>query len=232
MTPMTSFLLGSLMLTSSVAAQRTWIVDQFGPGDFKDLPEAFEAASPADNLIVKPGFYRGASTNKGIRVYSIGAFVPSGVIEVYDLPRDETFVIDSFSSAPTGTQLLFRNCRGTIYVGPFEQSYTVNPHPTPSRVTIESCDNVVFHHCWLHDVRIKSSTVLFSDCVIRGMAIPWPVGDTATPALTVGNSHVTMIHPNLDGALGQHTATSTPPPPPGVEMRGGTLILAGEGPCA
>ena len=51
LSPVVSCLL--LGLAGSAAAQRTWIVDQFGTGDFLDVPPAVAAAAPGDSILVR-----------------------------------------------------------------------------------------------------------------------------------------------------------------------------------
>jgi hypothetical protein len=42
-----------LLATGTLAAQRTWVVDQFGSGDFLDIPPAVAAAATRDIVLVR-----------------------------------------------------------------------------------------------------------------------------------------------------------------------------------
>lgn len=70
----TTLALGALLaLLAPLAAQRSWIVDAYGRGDFRDLPQAVAAASPRDTLLVRPGDYSAFTAPKALRIVGVGA---------------------------------------------------------------------------------------------------------------------------------------------------------------
>ena len=58
-----------LFCTAPLLAQTTYIIDQNrGPGwNFLGIQGAVDAASPGDVLLIRPGRYRGATIDKGMR---------------------------------------------------------------------------------------------------------------------------------------------------------------------
>ena len=71
-------LVAALGLGTSVAAQRTWIVDAGnGAGaDFTDLPPAFAAVADGDRVLVRSGSYTAGRLDKAVRlVADAGAVV-------------------------------------------------------------------------------------------------------------------------------------------------------------
>jgi len=96
------FSLAALLLTVSVAAQRTWIVDsRGGPGvDFTDLPPAVAAASAGDTVLVRANGgvqYESTRVEKGITIRGVdGASRLRDGMLITNVPGGETIVLDNF----------------------------------------------------------------------------------------------------------------------------------------
>src|SRR5690606_6687482 len=88
-----------LLLTAStllcpLPAQRSWIVDPRGGGDFPDLAPAVAASSPGDTLILRYGPFNGTVIDKGIRIVTDmwGSPGVRGRVTVRAIPPSETCV--------------------------------------------------------------------------------------------------------------------------------------------
>ena len=109
------FLVSLLLLCplgASLSAQRTWIVDTRGGGDFKKVQAAFDAANDGDTVLIRPGHYVGASTKKGLKVFGVG--VP-GIddLTVSDLRASTSFAMKSIFVAGV---LSLSNNKGRIHL--------------------------------------------------------------------------------------------------------------------
>ena len=95
--PVVAFLL--LGLAGSAVAQRTWIVDQFGTGDFLDVPPAVAAASPGDSILVRGvGPYDFSVTiDKALALMGqVHARFARGTLVIRNLPAGHTVTVKNF----------------------------------------------------------------------------------------------------------------------------------------
>ncbi|MHC5065123.1 MAG: hypothetical protein ACYTG5_14245, partial [Planctomycetota bacterium] len=65
---MSVVVLAALILSASLPAQRAWIVDPGGEGDFTDVQAAIDAASSGDIIRIGYGRYPAVSIDKGLRL--------------------------------------------------------------------------------------------------------------------------------------------------------------------
>jgi len=124
-------LLGVLVLISSLSAQRTWIVDPSGNGDFRDLPPALIAASDGDVIVLRavpvgyyplPG-YTTATTNKGVTILGEAgarfATSPTNTspFTVTGLPAGKAFVLAGVTfSNPLPYAIALNGCVGAVHI--------------------------------------------------------------------------------------------------------------------
>jgi len=96
------FLAFASILLGSLPAQRTWIVDPRGGGDFLDLAPAVAAASAGDTLILRAAPIRGTVVNKGLRIVSdlaTGSGV-RGLLTIRDIPLSQSVILTSVQGMP------------------------------------------------------------------------------------------------------------------------------------
>ena len=86
-----------VVVAAALPAQRTWIVDRDGGGDFSDLPAAVAVATHDDVLVVRAGTYSPFATDQGIAVLGQGSVRIAGrvfngaMVDVRGLPGGRTF---------------------------------------------------------------------------------------------------------------------------------------------
>ena len=198
-----------LLAASSVAAQRTWIVDAGGGGDFKTLAAAFAGAKDGDTLRVKPGRYFGAQTSKGLRVLGehgtmlvLTTFGNAPPIRVTQLSASSTFVLRGFQSfahnAWQSTAFVATQCKGSIVI---EDCALGNPMPGR---------------------RKESAMMVFESC--RAVSLS---GVTASPGLQANASQLSVEYCRLVGADSYRLPfqSSAIPATPGVVTKACTLVV-------
>lgn len=141
-----------LALAGPAPAQRTWIVDAKGGGDFTDIQPAFDRASAGDTILVRAGSYEPARTSKGLRVLGeTGAFIAKyppqpDLLVVHDLRADETFVmkgllLETINAGSRSAMKLVGN-KGRVHL----EGLTLRGIPYSNRgspaLSIESCAQV------------------------------------------------------------------------------------------
>ncbi len=161
-------LLAALLLPLGVVAQATLIVDAAGGGDYTDIQDAVDAASPGDLIRVRHGEYQGATITKGVRLVGdpVVLFGPrvriASPIEVTGIPANQAFVASLISSRRAdGFDLRVRDCQGTVHL---DRMFIVP--------VISNCAYVTIYH-----------SGGFGDSLLR----------PGTPALTVEDSYVSMV---------------------------------------
>lgn len=119
--PVGPFLL--LGLACSVAAQRTWIVDQFGTGDFLDVPPAVAAASPGDSILVRGvGPYDFSVTiDKALALMGqVHARFARGTLVIANLPAGHTVTVKNFGHFEgDALRCEVRDCAGHVVLQQF-----------------------------------------------------------------------------------------------------------------
>ena len=207
-----SLLAGSLLVASSVAlpAQRTWIVDDDGgPGvDFTDVPPAVRAAADGDTVVVRAGNYSATRIDKGISVRS--ELFPPRVpeIEIADLRSDQTAVVRGV----WGNAIAMRNNAGIVHLQSSVFAF--------QRSTIDNCRLITADNCQLAQLTCRGSTVVLTTCVVEAL-------EAGEPGLRSINSTAHVIATRATG--GEDTCgAAASPPGPGIDLRGGRLILTGD----
>lgn len=108
----TASVLSFLVLALPASAGTTWIVDDDGPADFADLPQAVAGVAPGDTLIVLAGTYSNFELSKPLSILGLpGAQVGGG--KVLDLAPGVVVTLSGLSFATNGL-LRVENCAGTV----------------------------------------------------------------------------------------------------------------------
>ena len=104
----------TVALSLEAQAQRTWIVDYKGGGDYKKIQDAINAASDGDTIFVKLGGYGPCSTSKALHFRgeeskTFPSFSKS--IKVSNLRKGQTVTFQSFMT----TELSLANNAGHVH---------------------------------------------------------------------------------------------------------------------
>lgn len=224
----------ALALSSSLLAQRTWIVDaQNGAGtDFPDMPAAIAAAAPGDLVLARPGTYSGFTTNKGLRVVAparatLLQTVVGNCLVVSGLPAGQTFSIAGFD-APRRTYFSadFSNNQGRVAITDLRSLETCGCgplHQNPAAIKLTDCaavslDGVVnYGGPALHVIR---SNVVLTRCSFGSVQPFDPMGD----CLWLDGGTVDALDCTFDARAASDVMAM---PQPCVRMTAGTLRLRG-----
>ncbi|MCA8952726.1 MAG: hypothetical protein KDE27_24665 [Planctomycetes bacterium] len=205
------------LLSVSLSAQATWIVDSQGGGNFSDLAVAIAAASPNDTLLIRNGPYPGQfALDKAIHL-------------VGDAPQ--TPWIGRLSvSTPSGIDLSsFRNLAIDYVYGGTPMIYE---GVAVGAVHVLNGASASFHHCTLgrgatpstamqisQALLVEGGNVVLNDCVVRGNFgySQWPLC-TLLPgyAIHVSYGSVTIADSAVHGADSNPVAACPGFSPPGV----------------
>ena len=166
----------TLLASSLLLGGQTWTVDDDGPADFSDLPEAIAAVSPGDILLVEPGNYSSATLDKELtilgrpgasrpdlrelKVESVGGFTLAGLelngLVVRDVSGrgriDDCFVHDSGFDVGEYGVFKVEDCDEILI----------------SRCEIQGIDDDGFTTFGSNGLEIFRSAVEMVDCEIRG----------------------------------------------------------------
>ncbi len=220
------------LAVATIAAQRTWIVDeQFGPGaDVRDIRLAVIIAADGDKILVRPGRYSGSNiVAKGLTIVGLaGAEVRPSLGEagfaVIDLTALQRVSIRGFhiEQRLTGGDagLYLRDNRGPVHM----ESITVGQVMYPG-VQIESSDAVS-----LLDVHIAGglpNALLLSSAIALTRCSTSPAPDTQLPGMEAGGCTLTFVECSLRGA--NATASSLLAPGIGLWLDGCTTVIGNGG---
>ena len=85
------------LLSATASAQRTWVVDLNGSGNFTSLQAAANASSPGDTIIVRSGVYaepNATTITKGVTILCdpgvLWAWFNAPAIYIENIPADQT----------------------------------------------------------------------------------------------------------------------------------------------
>ncbi len=189
-----SLLLGLLVFVSPLAAQRSFIVDAAGGGDFTEIQPAVDLAIRGDIILVRHGEYSGATVSLGIRLLGDprGAG-PDDIVRITDkvqvlnMQAGNSFVITDmeFDVDAPGDNFVAENCTGNVYLG-----------FVYSKVRVANCIYVNFDRVAAVQVDIKDSTAVHSRGSIHG---------EDGIALTASNSEVTLVDTEVIRGVSQST---------------------------
>lgn len=215
--------LGILCVSAApVAAQRTWIVDWYGSGDFTDLPPAVAAAAPGDTIVVAnpdTNQYTTPVISKGITLMQSYNYFTVVDVRVRNLPAGERFALVGWGGV---FNLDFAHCDGQVVLDrvdmfrPFDRSRR--------SLVIDDCDHVTINASGVYDVQIADSRVVFGRSGMFGFASF--DGTVATAGVTMTNSVVSIADCFVQGET-YLASNSAPSPRSGIEMQGGRLVVTG-----
>ena len=233
-------LLSALALLTCVARADTILVDAAnGPGtDYTDLPQAVQAASHGDLILMRAGDYSSVTTAKGLRILGLESGVAiSGPFVLQNLHSSRKFVMTRVEL----TEVEFRNCAGHVALSHVEAYYRLRA------VTVEDCADVRLSDLFVvgregqgQAVLINKSDVELVDCTIRGWTGPhgdWDyVGASGETGVLIGDaSRVRISLCEIDGGTGTDVWTEFWLSSPGngmpaVHVRGGSEVwITGDG---
>ncbi len=221
------------------SAQRTWIVDAAGAGDFTTVSGAVLASGRGDTLLVRPGSYSSTSTiSHGLTVVADpGAQLGAGFI-VSGLPAGDAV---SLVGGLVTSSVRLRNCDGRVHL----ESVAVTAAGSPGvALDIDDCANVTIDASSFTilqspfmvvsmdaAVRVDASTVLLTGVSARGedAYIGGFSGATAAaPGIRASNSTLRLTNPDLRGGDAFTLYSTTLPAAAGLQVTGCDVTVAGD----
>ncbi len=216
-----------LALSSPLAAQATWTVDDDGPADFATLQAAVDAAADGDTILVRAGLYPGAVIDgKGLVIQGEGpaillmAFAQLPTLEIRNVGAQQSVCVrglelDAVGQAETTTAVI-QGCAGAVLL----EDCTVNGTGTP--LSVGSSASVTLSRCELVPPPTFASLVPF---LFLGF-VPYPglIASSSTVFL-----YGTLVQGSA-GAASQSIAFTVVPPgtsAPAVVLDGSTLLAVG-----
>lgn len=228
----------ALLLSATLAAQTTWIVDaQNGPGThFTDLQSAVTASSIGDTVLVRwvdplvmP--YAGAVISHGLTIVGTGGQPGlSGALRVELLPAGQHVVVRDFVLAPflpgptsPNCHLLIRANAGSVHLYNVDRAGTSSPFSTLNQWLVDDCGLVTLTECQFATVgALGSLRIEDTDLITMHSCLLAPDGQSSTlPTLRLDDSELVLVDSSLTGPSGPFTSG------PAVAMCGSKLRLAG-----
>jgi len=219
-----------LALALAPSAQSLYVVDRSGAGDFLQIQEAVDAASPGDVIVVNPGVYDPITVSKGVTIlaptfgpivmhpFATGPSMPPPV-RVVGLPAGESFVLsgglqvfNSLVEVPYALEVV--DCDGPVWI----QDVFVDSYGAPA-LRVASSRSVV-----LVDGLYQTNLM---PAAPDGSPLPGPgatVEDLArvfVHGAAFHGSHGTLIRPELPDPTAPSTGGA------GLLVRGATVELHG-----
>ena len=230
-------LISALTLSSTLAAQKTWIVDQArGSGyDFVTIQQAVNAAKPGDTVLVRTGSYQGFDISKGLRIVGEGRVLVtprsrfSYAIWARRVPAGQ--VLSCAKLVTTGavwfqaiTQIQVQDCAGLVTLehmrttGASTAFSTIGSHA----INATNCKAVTLNHCIVgFGLRAVDSRVAANNTIFRRYdSISNP---NLKPTIDLVGAQADLAHCIAVGetSSGQSTAT------PAVVATRSSLVLRG-----
>ena len=218
-------------LGAELSAQRTWVVDRRGGGDFTGLQAAFLAARDGDTVLIRSGFYGRASTKKALTL--LGDGVPPRVLAltVTDLPASKSFAMKSLDV--TDRFSLWNN-KGRVHL---ERVSVPGAPSSPTRalgLDVRNCAHVTINAgLFVHRspaILVDRSTVQLVNSTVIGQSAY--VGATqrqaSAPALRIESGRVQLAAALIVGGAGGFDSRGSLAPSEGVSFSGGTLSIDGD----
>lgn len=208
-------------------AQRTWVVNSDGSGDFTDIPPAVAAASAGDTVYVSSaalGSYSSATISKGIALVADRFLNPYGIaLDVRDIPPGEIFSLTDWGG---DTQLSFVDCQGRIILDNVATLLSGLRYHLAHRTLIRNCADVAMTTCALTAVEVESSRVFLQRSGVYAKYVG-TASQPLFPPLTMTESEVIFTNSWAVSSVGT-PQLGNPTPVPGIEMSGGLLALVGD----
>jgi hypothetical protein len=208
--------LSTLFVLGVVSAQTTWIVDAGGNGNFRDLPPAVAAAQAGDVLVVRAGLYNSFTVGKGLRIVGDPGVMVNGqsIANIVGVPAGETCLVRGLANGAFAEKaFLVQDCLGHVHL---------------EGMVVRRMDVLRSRQVTLHGLRLdgapallaEDSTVHVVQCTLAAALSVL----TPTHALVVVRSVVTFAHGTATGGTNYSGVGAGS----GVELRSGTLVLAGD----
>jgi hypothetical protein len=171
----------------------TWVVDDDGPANFRDLRTAVDAARDGDTLVLRPGRYEAVSiVRKGLRIVGAG---PSAVtiertkgdgpfFEARELTARQNLVLAGVRGVGRGATITIERCGGLVLLADL---VVENAHPTLAGggPSLNDCANAVLARVAVLPGAPSTSGTGFGMSLSRGtysLSQVVAVGPTGAPA--------------------------------------------------
>jgi hypothetical protein len=221
------------LTAAPLAAQRTWVVDAAGGGDFRTVSAAFAAAASGDTVVVRRGNYpEDARTTKGLTVLGEGDPVLDG-FGVYNLPASQTFVASGLTvHASRGLGVYVESCLGHVHLDRIVGDLTAQWLASPPALVIRSSALVSVarsRFAGYAGASVATSTVYFTETDLLGSEghVSHALNRPAQPGLSAGGV-VVLAGGTCVGGKGTIQITTPNPPAPGIHVRSnGELFVTG-----
>ncbi len=216
------------LVSSSIAlpAQRTWIVDPGGKGDYKRISDAVTAAKNGDRILVRPGKYAERPTIlKSLTLLGTKATVDGFLVR--GLTKRQPVVLSGFAVS-TGKSFSLENSRGHVALsGCSAKSFPFEPTRSVALI-INNCHHVTVHSCSFvgTGVRITGSEVSIAQSTISGVEGAWTFLGVrnAEPGIRVTASHVVLGNTTVTGG-GTGAFFKDPEPEVAIQSQRSVVIV-------
>lgn len=233
--PRATTILAGLLLATTGAAQRTWIVDAAnGPGaDFPDLPHAASRIGAGDTLLVRAGTYSGTSFHVPVRIVGLGEVTVAGYYGIWidGVPPGSHVEVSGIRSAAVTAGVILRDIRGTATV----RDLLLAPGLYGPALDVSRCayvavsgrvDGILASQSTLS---LSSATVVSRFDPTRGSALTDCVSFVSDSFVQGGPSGVGLFlergTTRVDGATAIHAGAFTSQTAPGIRITDGDLRL-------
>ncbi|MCA8968867.1 MAG: hypothetical protein KDC95_03760 [Planctomycetes bacterium] len=202
---LTYALLSLILASASAFAQRTWIVDLGGNGDFKTVTDAVAAVAAGDRILVGPGTYAELPTiTKSLSLLgdqsTINGFVVRGIA------RDGRVLLSGFH-IPAAQRIILEDNSGHIALTGCRSSSTLFDLIRNPAVEVRRSVHVTMHDCAFSGtgVIIDSSDVAIAQSLLSGVYGAWSgLGAvSAGPGIRAISSRVVLSFVDVIGGSAQ-----------------------------
>jgi len=225
--------LATVVIAGALSAQRTWIVDPSGKGDFRKIQGAVDAAKHGDTVVVRAADYQEVpSVSKGLYLFAEGKVTVSGM-QITNLAADKTTVVKGFTSSLFGTGIVLRNNRGLVHLVDIDASTTYLSWVPQPALLIDSCDLVTVTGGRFDGFRgalVLKSVAYFTNATLVGTQgyCSFALCVQAAPALSAQEGRVVISGGSCTGGYGAITVMVPTQPAPGIKARLSDIVLTGD----
>jgi len=210
----------ALALAPEMRSQRTWVVDARGGrgSDFTDLPAALAAANHGDRILVRPGSYQGAQTDRGVSIAADTATVTTPLL-VAGVPVGRSFALAGVSC---GTIVCADNPGRVHFDRVTAQGTNPGGNVVVPALDVARCSAFTATGCHFFGgpTRIARSTAEFVGCDIVGAHAISRIkfGLIGTPAVIAADSTVVIARCRVEGGSGATHQFGAVPPSVAVDL--------------